>query len=356
MKPAEARPPARAMVWAPNWMGDAVMALPALQAWTRQSPELQPHWLARPAVAAVLQAANLPGEIIALPARASARWPRELMRQCRQARAELAILLPNSFASALAAWRLGIPQRIGYGRDGRGLWLTSRVRRPRPGQYPEHEAYGYWALLTGAGLLPAPPEKLCPELRLDAAARGRGRARLAASAAGFAVVAHAGAAYGAAKRWPPEYFALLFRQLSLAGCGITLVGTSAERELADFILARSGASGRNLAGQTTPAELLEVIAAADLVVANDSGPMHAAAALGRPVVALFGSTNERQTHPLGPPGYAQCHVLVAADISCRPCKLRQCPLDHRCMRRLRPEDVAQVIMPILNRHAAKARE
>ncbi len=354
MKPAEARPQ-RALVWTPNWMGDAVMALPALQAWAQQSAEYQPHWLARPAVAAVLRAADLPGEIIELPARASVRWPRELRLQCRQVRAELAILLPNSFASALAAWRLGIPQRVGYGRDGRGALLTRRVRRPRPGQYPEHEAYGYWALFAGAGWLPAPPEKLSPHLRLETAAYGRGRARLAAGASGFAVVAHAGAAYGAAKRWPPEYFAQLFHDLSQAGCGITLVGSAAEHGLADFILARSGVSGCNLAGQTTPADLLEVIAAADLVVANDSGPMHAAAALGRPVVALFGSTNDRQTHPLGPSGYAECHVLVAANISCRPCKLRQCPLDHRCMRRLGPDEVAKISLPILHRHAGKAK-
>lgn len=353
MTPAQSNPPLRALIWAPNWMGDAVMALPALQAWTRQSPDLQPHWLARPKVAAVLRAANLPGETLELPAPASARWPRELKLQCQKAQAELAILMPNSFASALAAWRLGIPRRIGYGRDGRGFLLTRRVRRPRPGQYPEHEAFGYWALFAGAGMLPAPPEKLCPELRLEASARSRGRARLALGAHGFALVAHAGAAYGAAKRWPPEYFAQLFLDLSQAGCGITLVGSAAERELAESILFRSGISGRNLAGQTTPAELLEVLAAADLVVANDSGPMHAAAALGRPVVALFGSTNERQTHPLGPPGDAQCQVLVAADISCRPCKLRQCPLDHRCMRRLPPADVAHAILPILNRHAAQ---
>jgi heptosyltransferase-2 len=144
-----------------------------------------------------------------------------------------------------------------------------------------------------------------------------------------------GAFFGTAKRWLPERFAAVGDLLAAQGARVVLVGGRAEREVAGAIAAQMTAPARVLCGDTSLAELVGVLARLRLLVTNDSGPMHLAAALGVPVVAVFGPTDWRETHPVG-----DGHRLVREPVHCSPCRLRECPIDHRCMRRVTVDRVA----------------
>ncbi len=335
------------IVIAPNWLGDALMALPALRALETALPEADLAVLARPAPAAALAAARLRTPILPWPA--ALRFTellaelRHLRRDGRRLRnLDFALLLPNSFHAALQAFTLGARLRIGYQRDRRGWLLTHALPLPQNGETPSHESFYYLELLRRAGLIASLPPTPTAQLWADEALCRRWSGRLAG--AGPLIVIHAGAAHCEAKRWPPEYFAALLARLP-SGCRAALVGRAAERPLTNWL--REQAAARlplfNLAGETSLPELLAVLSLADLVVANDSGPMHLAAALGRPLIALFGPTNEKETYPLGPEGWPGPRLLLAENIACHPCKLRTCPIDHRCMQRLRVQTVLAAI-------------
>jgi heptosyltransferase-2 len=260
---------------------------------------------------------------------------------------DLAILFTNSFASALAASRAGIAERWGYRRDWRGRLLTRAVPvRSRSRTTPEssgrhHSAY-YLRLVAALGLpLEAGP---VPPLVPSAAAVERAGALLAeagldgeARLVGFAP----GAAYGSAKRWPPERVAGAIAGVTRQGARAVLVGAAADREIARAIQSALDPAVRasvvDLVGRTDVATLMATLARCAVVVANDSGAMHVASAVGRPVVAIFGPTDERATAPMGP------HTLVRHDVFCRPCLLRACPIDHRCLRRIEAADVIKAV-------------
>jgi heptosyltransferase-2 len=261
---------------------------------------------------------------------------------------DVAILFTNSFASALAAWRAGIAERWGYRRDWRGRLLT-RAIAPRPRRRaapaagpagPHHSAY-YLRLVAALDMPPAggPVTLLPPAAGLERAAALFADAGIAPEAAlvGFAP----GAAYGSAKRWPPERVAEAIGAVVGRGGRPLLLGAAGDREIADAILFALDPATRSpvvdLVGATDTATLMGVLARCRVVVANDSGAMHVASAVGRPVVAIFGPTDERATAPLGP------HTLVRHDVFCRPCLLRACPIDHRCLRRVEAADVVAAI-------------
>ena len=271
-------------------------------------------------------------------------------------RFDLAILFTNSFASALAASRAGIAERWGYRRDLRGRLLTRAVpvrRAPDAGATPESD--------SGAR------RRAAPQRLLPAAGRGPGHAagrrrravaslappaaaveRAAALLADAGVAAEArlvgfapGAAYGSAKRWPPERVAGAIAGVTRHGVRAVLVGAAADREIARAIQSALDPAVRasvvDLVGRTDVATLMAMLARCAVVVANDSGAMHVASAVGRPVVAIFGPTDERATAPMGP------HTLVRHDVCCRPCLLRACPIDHRCLRRIDAADVVEAV-------------
>ena len=255
----------------------------------------------------------------------------------RAGRFDLAVLFTNSFASALAASRAGIAERWGYRRDWRGRLLT-RAMAPRPRRGapasgptagpagPHHSAY-YLRLVAALGMpvvdaagpaigaltLPAASVERATTLLADAGADAEARL------VGFAP----GAAYGSAKRWPPERVAAAIASLAGRGVRVVLVGAAADREMAGAIHSKLAPEACraviDLVGRTDVATLMAVLARCAVVVANDSGAMHVASAVGRPVVAIFGPTDERATAPLGP------HTLVRHDVWCRPCLLRACP-------------------------------
>jgi len=263
---------------------------------------------------------------------------------------DLAILLTNSFATALAASRAGIAERWGYRRDLRGRLLTRAVP-PRPGRKgsaatpagPHHSAY-YLRLVTSLGMPPVDATGMGVAVRAPAPAVERAAALLAESGVGAAtrLVGFApGAAYGSAKRWPPERVAAAIAGVTGRGARAVLVGAASDREIARAIQSALDPAARaavvDLVGRTDLATLMAVLARCATVVANDSGAMHVASAVGRPVVAIFGPTDERATAPMGP------HTLVRHDVWCRPCLLRACPIDHRCLRRIDAADVVEAV-------------
>lgn len=324
-------------VIAPNWLGDAVMCLPALAALRASSPGTAWTVLARPAVAPVFAMAQLGFQVAMLPAPPS-------LRHLPRLRVEQVVVFPNSFYTALVARRLHARRRIGYARDWRSWLLRPAIARPQPGSLPGHEAFYYLELLRRAGLVAALPPEDAAQLRVPLhpapPAVERWRSRLGTAPR---VAMHVGATFGTAKRWMPERFAEVAGMLAARGIQVVMVGSTAERAVAEEVRARSGqaAGVENLAGATSLEELVALLAAVDLLLANDSGPMHLAGAVGTPVVALFGSTNERETYPLTESG--KLRLLKAPDIACSPCKLRDCPIDHRCMTRI---EVAAVLAAV----------
>jgi heptosyltransferase-2 len=315
----------RGAILAPNWLGDAVMSLPALAA-LRASTGSQP-WtvLARPAVAAIYRMAPLGMEVTPLPAKFH-RLPRLGAREV--------ILLPNSFHAALWGLRLGARRRVGYARDGRAWLLHPAIPVPAPGSLPGHESFYYLELLRRAGYIDAlPAQRPAPKriaLTPPAGLEGQWRERLGAASAPLVAI-HAGSAFGMAKCWLPDRFAAVAGALSAEGAVVMLIGAPGERDLARQVrmLAPHPEQIKNLVGETSLEDLVALLRVADLLIANDSGPMHVAGAVGTPVVALFGPTNEKETFPMADAG--QLRIVKAPGIECSPCKLRTCPIDHRCM-------------------------
>jgi heptosyltransferase-2 len=309
------------LIVAPNWLGDAVMALPAIADVSRASPAVPITVAARPSVRWLF---SLAGDRYSHVGTVSGDYGS-------------ALLLPNSFRSALDVWRAGIPDRWGYRTDWRGPLLTRSVPRPARG----HQVEYYRHLVRALGFPNGPGE---PRLEVNDAARAGGAEALAR--AGWdrrsPLVAFApGAAYGGAKRWPPEYFAELANALTRDGVMVAIVGSAADaptgREIEAHLARSNGRTGvLNLIGATDLPALAGVLAASRALVTNDSGAMHLGAALGVRVTAVFGPTNERETGPRGEvrlkPDATYGHAVITNDVACRPCMLRECPIDHRCMR------------------------
>lgn len=338
------------LVRATNWLGDAVMSLPALRVLRARFPSAQIAVLARPWVAELYEGERSIDRVIPLT---GAPGPREwalkwrLGSLLRREKYDLAILLPNSFESAAIVWLSDARRRIGYARDGRGALLTDAVPVPLPGELriasePDkalsHERYYYLELLRRAGLIAAIPK--VEEILLDGndESRRRGAALFAGRGAALPVIGISpGAAYGSAKRWLPDRFAAAARQLANRdGASIAVFGSAAERDLCREVADLSG--GYNFAGSTTLREFIDMTAACHLCLANDSGAMHIAAATGVPCVTVFGPTDETATGPVG-----SSARLVREPVACAPCRLRECPIDHRCMTRVEVDRVVAAV-------------
>ncbi len=332
------------LVRATNWVGDAILSIPALDAVRSRWKDAEIVVAARPWVAGLYRGQCFADRVMTVSAgRNEPARDEKGSRARRDLKAEkfdCALLLPNSFSSAWEAWRAGIRERIGYSRDGRGLLLTRAVSVPRKGEIPAHESYYYLELLRRAGWIESLPEVKKIRLAISVAAAAAAETRLAeeGSPSGSIRIAMApGAAFGAAKCWPPERFAELANRLhGEYGADVILFGSAAERGMAQRISAGMKRAPLDLTGKTRIEELPALLAACRLFVGNDSGPMHVAAAAGLPVVAIFGPTDPEGTAPVTP----RCTV-VRRSVFCSPCFLRECPIDHRCMTRIEVEAVFQ---------------
>jgi heptosyltransferase-2 len=332
----------RLVILAPNWLGDAVMALPAIADVRRACPTARIAVAARPAVAPLFGLVPEVNETIVLARPATLRDPQSwgtMGAELADFDFDAAVLLPNSLHAALVASRAGIPERWGYRSSWRGSLLTRAIAKPSGVHQIE-----YYQWLTDA--LGFARQATLPSIAVPDAARAGASQLLRAE--GWdertpLVVLAPGAAYGGAKRWPPAYFAELAD--AFAGDGITcvMVGSAADAPTGNEVRAASRRPARsthatgtllNLMGRTELATLAGVMTLARALVTNDSGAMHLGAAAGVSVTAIFGPTDERATRPLG-----DAHRVLTHPVWCRPCMLRECPLDHSCMRGVAPAAV-----------------
>ena len=338
----------RIVVLSPNWLGDAVMALPAIDDVRRQFGEARLAVAARPGLTALFD--RVPGvdEVVRLGG--SGRrlgGSRADAAALREGRFDVAVLLPNSFRAAWIARRAGIGQRWGYRGDLRGRLLTRRIRRPG-GRL--HQAAYYQHLVSELGCANGPlrPGVAVPDRDRMAGGRLLERGQWPPTAPLIALAP--GAAYGFAKQWPPGHFAGLARLLAGRGVWCVLVGLPADRDAGRQVVEAferldSGPAlpGRvlNLIGQTDIGELMGLMTHCAGIVANDSGAAHLAGAVGVPVVAIFGPTDERVGAPLPGRTSTATNAVLSHDVFCRPCGFRECPIDHRCMKRIEPARVFQ---------------
>ena len=327
----------RLVILSPNWLGDAVMALPAIADVRRGAPDATIAVAARAAVAPLFQLVPGVNETIVLPKPPAihnlGRWATVGAEVAGRA-FDVALLLPNSMHAALLVSRAGIPERWGFRTSWRGRLLTRAIART-PGL---HQVASYQQLVERLGFpgvaaaprIDVPPAAREAAARLLAAEGWDGRSPLVALAPG--------AAYGGAKRWPPVYFAELAAALGADGVGCVMIGSAADAATGEEIArAIAGARGRaviNVIGRTDLPALAGVLTLCRALVTNDSGAMHLAAAAGVSVTAVFGPTDETATRPIG-----DAHAVLTHPVWCRPCMLRECPLDHRCMRGVGVEDV-----------------
>ena len=322
-------------VFAPNWLGDAVMALPAIADVRRRFPEARIVVAARRSVADLFRLVVFVDEVI-----------NQDVEALRASGADVAVLLPNSFASAWLARRAGIAERWGYATDWRGWLLTRAIRRPKASL---HQGAYYQRLIGALGIDVGPlePALTIPERAVISAREllvGRGW-----NSERPLVVLAPGAAYGTAKRWIPAHVSTLIGDLVRQGRTCVLVGSRADtpttRGIRDSVDDTNRARVIDVSGETSLEMLAATLSIAHACVANDSGAMHLAAAVGTPVVALFGPTREYETAPLARSG-GRAEVLTH-QVWCRPCMLRECPIDHRCMTGIDPARVLVSVKRLL---------
>jgi len=348
MQPATFSHWQRIMVRSTNWVGDAVMTLPALEALRARLPRAEIVLVSKPWVSEVYwHHPAVSRQIIYKPdsEHRGAGGFRRLVEELRAEHFDAAILLQNAFQAAWMARRARIPVRIGYARDGRSLLLTDALEPPSPAAYG-HQVYYYLQLLFRAGVIPKPEPVKRVKIYLSPEETTWGVKKLdilGLSGPRLLVGMCPGASFGPAKRWMPERFAeLADRLIGALNADVLIFGSRAERPLAEEIARAMQHTPVVVAGETSLREFLALLAQCHLVVTNDSGPMHLAAAVGVPLVAIFGSTDERATGPVG------TNVrLLSHHVPCSPCGLRACPIDFSCLRGISVEEVFQATLELV---------
>ncbi|HTH47949.1 MAG TPA: lipopolysaccharide heptosyltransferase II [Candidatus Limnocylindria bacterium] len=374
--PLSATPPRRLLVRGVNWLGDAVMTTPALLRLRERFPAAEITLLTHEKLAGLWPGHPAIDRVLAFGAKEGAF---AIARRLRAGSFDLALLLPNSPRSGFEAWLARIPRRVGGAwpwRDG----LLTEVVPPAPGavkmrkrtvaevkglvagkrQDPtlkapippsSHQLFHYLRLVARLG---GNPEPLPPRLAVSAGEVEAAREKFGLVAGPVWVGLNAGAEYGPAKRWPTENFVVSAQELHRRlGCRFILFGGRADLATAESIATELAARGvpRSsvpvLAGQTSLRELCATLAACQVLLTNDTGPMHVAAALGVPVVVPFGSTSPELTGP-GLPGDPR-HRLLRSGAECAPCFRRECPVDFRCMKGIATGRVVTAVLQTLER-------
>ena len=329
--------PFRILIRASNWLGDAIMSVPAVRAIKRGRPDAHVSILTPAKLADVWKSVAEVDEIIVIEPGESVF---AVAKKLRARAFDAAIIFPNSLRTALEPWLAGIPRRVG--RPGhRRRWLLDQVFEPnkkkKVAPRPRHQVHDYLALaeFVGADIAGAP----APSLHTPHSA-------LRTPVIGLC----AGAEYGGAKRWLPERFAETLRLVhEKTGCEWKLFGVEKDRPVADAIVSAANIPVTDLIGKTTLAQLMDELRTCDVLLTNDTGTMHLAAFLGVPTVSLFGSTEPALTGPLG-----EGHRVIRHHVDCSPCFLRECPIDFRCMKAIEVPEVVAAVEALLKQRQPAA--
>ncbi|HTG75259.1 MAG TPA: lipopolysaccharide heptosyltransferase II [Terriglobia bacterium] len=356
MKAFDPRNVRRLLIRGTNWVGDSILSLPALKRARVEFPQAKITLLVLPWVAGIYEDSTAVDDIWLYDRQGVHRGlsgKLRLIRELRERRFDAALLFQNAFEAAVLTWLAKIPVRAGYDRDGRGRLLSHKVP-VAPHVSKLHQTYYYLDLLeqllgcarTSQGLEPKPTSQFVartmPDITLAVSPERKqgGRIRLQSQGVDFnrtVVGVNPGAFYGSAKRWLSERYAMVLdRLIDERQASVVIFGSPNEVAIAEAI--QSGMRSRPviLSGRTELSELIAMIACCDLFLTNDSGPMHLAAALRVPTLAIFGATDEIATGPMSP-----ASVVLNKRVECSPCLLRECPIDHRCMKRITVEEVVQ---------------
>ncbi len=322
------------VVRAPNWIGDAILCLPALMSLRKNFPGVELWVTASEWTKGIFVPLDWISGTISLSNKNSYKNIRLDAQELKSHAFDAGILFTNSFGSALLFSLAKIPQRWGYVRDGRQLLLTKRVRTS-PLEAPRHHIQYYLTLVSELGLN-TEPAKLDFPLTDEAVSQAKDLFRsLSVDLNKPIVILSPGASYGPAKRWPAPFFSRLATLLQThQDAEVLIIGSETDEEIARSIAADMSKKPKDLTGKTTLPQLAGSISLSALFVTNDSGPMHLANALKVPVVAIFGPTDPRITGP-----YQKPSKVLQKKVPCWPCSYRECPFEHQCLTQITPEMV-----------------
>ncbi len=313
----------RLVVRSSNWLGDAVMTIPAVRAMKHGRPDLRLTVLCKTKIADLWRIIPEVDEVLEIE---SSQSVFSVAKMLRAKRFDAGVILPNSMRSVLEMWLAGVPRRVGYDRQGRRFFLDQIVRDPKHVGPPQHQSAHYLRLaetiggdVRSAGFPMLVRHKPYAPIRLGLCP---------------------GAEYGPAKRWLPERFVAVGQAVAARRhCEWQIFGTAADAELGESIATQIGNSAKNLAGKTSLAELIELLGQCSALLTNDTGTMHLAALMGVPTISVFGSTEPRLTGPMG-----TNHRVIRHQVECSPCFLRECPIDFRCMNAVQVDEVVEAVL------------
>lgn len=328
-----------------NWIGDAVLTLPAVAAIRATYPDAYIAILVKPLVADVYELFSAVDEVIIYESKLdNPIGVFKLAHKLRKKNFDAAILLQNAIEAAIIVFAAGIPLRAGYSSDGRGLLLTHRVQRTKEIR-KVHQTDYYLEMVKALGCVSVGRE-IHLETKINRFNAQSVLNKFIPEKDKIIIGIAPGATYGPAKRWFPDRFAAVADKLaeSFSLQGI-LLGGKADGEIAEEVQKLARPNLINLAGKTTLWEAIYLISQCRLFISNDSGLMHIAGALNIPTVAIFGSTNPVTTAPVG-----NKSIIVRREISCSPCLKETCPTDFRCMKQISVEDVFAAAQSLLNNH------
>lgn len=334
----------RILVRGTNWIGDAVMTIPAIRKLRRLFPDASLTLQTRPGAKGVLEQTDLFDEIITPSGFV------EQVRELRKRRFDLAIIFPNSFSSALAVRMAGVKRSFGYATERRSLLLTDDVDIPE-WKDSRHEVYYYLELIGAVEKSyfgkSVEPDDLEPRLAMSDNQQNQALEILRAHGvdANRKTVAIApGSTNSRAKRWIPERFARLNDRIqSELGCNVILLGSSDDKPISSVVADNSNFRPIDMTGETSIDTATAILGEVDLLISNDMGLAHLAPAVGTETIVIFGPTNQVTTRP-----FSEHASIISANVECAPCMLRDCPIDHRCMTRVTVEDVFQKAAELLS--------
>jgi len=358
--------PGKILVVQPSWVGDAVMATPALRAIRERFPQAHIAYMMKRYVKPIYTGLPWADQLITYRSgkteKKAGKGLFDLARRLRGAKFDLAIILPNSFQTALICKMANIPRVVGYDRDGRGFLLSDKLLpRKEKGKFvPTPIVKTYMGLAHYLGsqgrdlsmkLFVTESEKREASAVFESAGLAVDLDRPAASGKAPLIFMNPGAQFGSAKCWLPEYFAALSdRLIEELGATVLLSGAPRERRIVETIYRlMKHAPVDLLAKGSTLGSLKEIVRRCDLMITNDTGPRHIAAAFDVPVITLFGPTHPEWTEIDFPK-----ERKLAVKVFCGPCQKKTCPLDHRCMTRLTPEMVFEAAVGILGKKDAES--